>query len=151
MLDQTSRGPVEGLIKHGKAHFSKLEDELDKIKRALRKNEGIVLIDTENGEIEVMEFCNLADRYKSKLKNLIAKHEEALRNLGIFFKEARLPENERDSELTYLKDLKRLVEVVNSKLRNDAFTKLKGLATVPNSASVGVLATEASEAFQLMQ
>lgn len=28
MLDPNSRGPIEALIKHGKAHFSKLEDEL---------------------------------------------------------------------------------------------------------------------------
>jgi hypothetical protein len=33
-----------------------------------------------------MEYCNLADRYKTKIKNLISKHEEALRNLGIFFR-----------------------------------------------------------------
>jgi hypothetical protein len=51
MLDQTSRGCVEGLIKHGKSNFSKLDDELEKIKRTLRKNEGIIFIDTENGEI----------------------------------------------------------------------------------------------------
>ena len=151
MLDQNSRAPVEGLIKHGKAHFSKLEDELDKIKRALRKNEGVVLVDTENGEIEVMEFCNLADRYKSKLKNLIAKHEEALRNLGVFFREVRLPENERDGELAYLRELKKLVEAVNSKHRSDAFARLKGLADVPSNASVGALASEAGEALQLMQ
>lgn len=151
MLDHNSRGPIEALIKHGKAHFSKLEDELDKIKRALRKNEGVVLIDTENGEIEVMEFCNLADRYKSKLKTLVAKHEEALRSLGIFFREARLPDNERDGELGYLRELKKLVEVVNSKQRSEAFARLKGLAEVPSSAGVGSLAAEASEALPLMQ
>ncbi len=46
MLDQTNRGCVEGLIKHGKANFSKLDDELDKIKRALRKNDGHIFLDT---------------------------------------------------------------------------------------------------------
>lgn len=62
-----------------------------------------------------MEFSKLVKDYKEKVKILIKKHEDVLRNLNAKVKEIRLLTSEKDPEIAFLAKLSSISETVNSR------------------------------------
>lgn len=52
-----------------------------------------------------MESLKLTKDYKDKIKNLIKKHEDALRHLDAYVRDKDLPSSDKDKELIFLKKL----------------------------------------------
>jgi len=92
-----------------------LDEGFDKIRRALRRHSDGLTIDSEEGLITVDCYMKETKDYKDKIKNLIKRNEEALRNLDINMKEVRLPANDKDEEIIFLMKLSGIVEVVNGR------------------------------------
>lgn len=115
MLDQTTRATTEGLTKQNRTTFARLEEELEKINRSLKRHSEGFVIDTEDGQVASMECAKLTTGYKDKVKQLVKKHEDALRHLDSPVREMRLPLHERDPELVFLNKLVAIGETVNKR------------------------------------
>jgi hypothetical protein len=149
MLDQTRKASVDGLVKHGRTAFTRLEEVFEKIKRTLRRNEEGVVIDTEEGLISVDCYVKEIKDYKDKIKNLIKKHEDGLRHLEANFKEVRLPNSDKDEEMNFLLRLAGEVEIINGRDRKNKLAAEKGFLEL--RGGVAAVGAEAEQAYFLMQ
>ena len=73
-----------------------------------------------------MQCSKLAKDYKEKIKNLIKKHEDALKNLNAKVKDIKLPTSDKDPELVFLAKLSSISEIVNSRQRHNKLIQQKG-------------------------
>lgn len=82
-----------------------MEDELEKISNSLKRHHEGFVIDTEDGQVASMECGKLTEQYKDKIKNLIKKHEDVLRQLDSPLRDLKLPATHKDPEMIFLNNL----------------------------------------------
>jgi hypothetical protein len=74
MLNESKRTITEGLIKQNKIAFTRLEEDVDRIRGNFKRHDEGFIIDTEDGQVAAMECNKLTKHYKDKIKSLIRKH-----------------------------------------------------------------------------
>lgn len=72
-----------------------------------------------------MECNKLTKHYKEKIKTLVKKHEDALRNLEAKYTPTRLPSQDKDNELIFLAELVSLTTTINNHERHDKMLQEK--------------------------
>ena len=139
MLDHTRRTHVETLIKYGRIHFVRLEEEVQKVSKLVYEHRNGIVIDTEAGETVVLRYVKIIRDYKEKTKNLIRKHEGALKELDRTDRviAVDLPDEHNDQERVFIDRLCEVTKIVSGKKRRDRLREQRGFLSHPEGIVVG--------------